>query len=165
MKRIIWFVLILVCRISAAQAPESAPPGTAPASHIAVLASEEMKGAPRVEHVRKVLQHVAAELNLVRKEMPHVMMMYVRRADAETQHLPKVSVTVEQRTMSGQRQPLYHVWIVDDVRDLATVQGLVMVLNDNFDLKMEPFKVQKARDRVMQTLNSTVDYHTLAEGK
>jgi hypothetical protein len=165
MKRILCFVLILLSTMSVAQAPDTAPSGAASASHVAVLASEEIKGAPRVDHVRKVLQRVAAELNLVRKEMPHVMMMYVRRTDAETQHLPNVSITVEQRMTTGQARPLYHVWIVDDVRDVATVQGLVMVLNDNFGLKMEPLKVQKARDRVMRNLTSTIDYHTLADGR
>jgi hypothetical protein len=163
MKRILCFLMILLSRMSVGQAPDTTPPSVTSATHVAVLASGEIKGAPRVEHVRKVLQQVAAELNLLRKEMPHVMMMYVRRSDAETQQLPRVSITVEQRTTPA--TALYHVWIVDDVRDLATVQGLVMVLNDNFDLKMQPAKQQQARDRVLHTLNSTVDYHTLAEGK
>jgi hypothetical protein len=163
MKRILFFccALILMSRMSAAQAPDRSASG-AP-GQVSVLASEEVKGAPRAEHVRKVLQQVASELKLVRKQMPRVIMMYVRRSDAETQQLPNVAITVEQRTTSG--TTLYHVWIVDDVRDLATVQGLLMVLNDHFDLKMEPAKQQQARDHVMHSLNNTVDYHTLAEGK
>ena len=122
-----------------------------------------MKGAPRAEHVRKVLQQVASELNLVRKQMSRVIMMYVRRSDAETQQLPKVASPVEQRTTPG--TTLYHVWIVDDVRDLATVQGLLMVLNDHFEPKLEPTSQQVARDHIMRKLTSTVDYHTLADGK
>lgn len=118
---------------------------------------------PRADHVRKMLRHVIAELNLARKEMPHVVVMYVRRSEANTQHLPNVSVTVEQAR--GSAIPLYHVWIVDDVRDLATAQGLVMVLNDNFDLRMDPAKVRQVRDRVLDKLATTVDYHALAEGK
>jgi hypothetical protein len=163
MKRILCFcfALLLLSKMSAAQAPD--PSASGASGQVSVLASEEMKGAPRAEHVRKVLQQVAVELNLMRKQMPRVVMMYVRRSDAETQQLPKVAITVEQRMTPG--QALYHVWIVDDVRDLATVQGLLMVLNDNFGLKMEPAKQQLARDHVMRSLASTVDYHTLAEGK
>ncbi len=133
------------------------------ASPVVVLFSEDIKQPPRAEHVVKLLHHVAAELNVVRRELPHIVVFYVGRAAADIQNLPKATIAVEAGVSPGHR--LYHVWIVDDVRDSATAEGLVMVLNDNFNLKMRPEKIRESRDRACHALAGTVDYHALAEGK
>jgi len=163
MKRVLCCLVVLT-GIAAAQAPDPAVKDQPPSNPVVVLASEEVKAPPRLEHVRHAFQRVAAELSVVGKELPHVVVFYVSRAGADTQHLPKnTSIAVEAGVNPS--KPLYHLWIIDDVRDTATVEGLVMVMNDNFALKLPPEKIRNARDHVVRNLNSTVDYHTLAEGK
>ena len=162
MTKTAFCLLFFLSGMAVAQAPAAAQAAD-PAESLAVLSSEGVKGAPRSEHVRKLLHHVAVELNVARKELPGIVMLYVHRSDADTQHLPKVSVTTEH--LRSSTVALYHVWIVDDVRDLATVQGLVMVMNENFDLKLEPLQMQERRDRVLRTVANIVDYRTLTDGK
>jgi hypothetical protein len=164
MKRLVCSALIVVGTAVALSAQQVKPlPDAASTSPVVVLSSEEIK-PPRLDHVRRAFERAAAELNVVRKELPHVVVMYVARAAADTQELPKdTTIAVEAGVNPG--KPLYHLWIVDDVRDAATVEGLVMVLNDNFNLKMQPQKIREARDRVCRNLDSTVDYHVLADGK
>lgn len=157
------FLVVITMPTAAAQSSSSGGSSANGLTNPVVLSSEDIKNVPRADHVRKILRHVVAELKLARKEMPHIFMMYVHRSEADTRHLPKVSITIEQARTSG--PALYHVWIVDDVRDMATTQGLVMVLNDNFDLRMDTASVRHVRDRVCDKLAVTVDYHALAEGK
>lgn len=165
MNRFVCSALIYLATAVVLFAQQAKPlPDAAASSAVVVLSSEEVKQPPRLEHVRRAFERVAAELSVVRKQLPHVVVFYVSRAGADTQHLPKnTSIAVEAGVNPS--KPLYHLWIIDDVRDAATVEGLVMVMNDNFDLKMQPGKIREARDRVCHNLNSTVDYHVLAEGK
>ena len=164
MNRLVCSTLIFLAAIPAHAQQSKPSPDPAPPSPVIVLSSEEVRQPPRLEHVRRAFERVAADLNVIRKDLPHVVILYVSRGGADTQHLPKnTSIAVEAGVNPS--KPLYHLWIIDDVRDAATVEGLVMVLNDNFDLKMQAANIREARDRVCRELNSTVDYHVLAERK
>src|ERR1051326_4140124 len=95
MKRVLCCLVVLT-GIAAAQAPDPAVKDQPPSIPVVVLASEEVKAPPRLEHVRHAFERVAAELSVVRKELPHVIVFYVSRAGADTQHLPKnTSIAVE----------------------------------------------------------------------